>query len=141
MSKVPGLGFGEIHPTFLRRLLCGDLLSLVLPIPLPLLFFVGSGECVSLCVFGSGCAWHEIVRAVTGTCKKDPSCLFVLPYVVGAAVGSGWQDLVWSHGGCLIESSYHRVDDEAESVLIERRWIWQGNMADLSHGSSFYKIV
>lgn len=53
LREVPGLGFGEIHPTFLRRLLHGDLLSPVVLFPPPSspLLRVGSRERVCLRVF------------------------------------------------------------------------------------------
>lgn len=104
-SKVPDLGFGEIHPTFLRRPLHTDLLSpdvLSPPPTFPLLFLVSSFECVSVYVFGGGCVWREILRAVGEVARKNLNAHL---FCMGAAVGSGWQDLVGSHGACLFELS------------------------------------
>lgn len=67
-SQVPDLGLGEIHPTFLRRLLRTDLLSLLALFPPPpspplsrRLGSAGLGsERGSVPVCGGGCVWPQV---------------------------------------------------------------------------------
>ena len=97
-SEVPGLGFGEIHPTFLRRLLLGDLLSPVVLFPppsFPLLFLVSSRECVSVRVLVVG-VWREILRVVGELARKTLGAHLSCPVQgplrgVGRLAGLRWQ--------------------------------------------------
>lgn len=106
LHKVPGLGFGEIQPTFSRRLVRTDLLSLVVlfpPPPSPSSFLWAPVSVCLVCVFGSGYVWREILRAIGEVARKHLNAPLFCRVWVPAAVGSSWQVLVGSSGACPFE--------------------------------------